>query len=223
MDEDEDKVTPEQIEEHQRHAQNSRAYQIWAYSETGHDLTVEEQMFVRSYVIDRNDVAAMRRIGYVHEDSRTLKRRAERMLASAEVQDAIKVQCERLMQALDITAERVNQRVAQIAFFDPGQVMEWDHNGVKMMHSKFWTEGQRANVASVKMGKEGIEIRLADRQKALDFLGKQLNLVDDDAERMRQAAAAAAEAAVGKVAEVVQRMRRPLPKPDPKDEPRVVN
>jgi phage terminase small subunit len=195
---------------------NARAYQIWSYSETGHELTVEEQLFVRSYIIDRNPVASLRRIGYVEESSATLKRRAERMLANTEVQDAIAVQAKRIMEALEITAERVNEQVAGIAFFDPGEVMEFDHNGVKMISSRYWSPKQRANVVSIKQGKDGVEVKLADRQKALDFLGKQLNLVDDDKEMARAAAEAAAEAATGKLLEVVTRMKEGVPKKLPK-------
>ncbi len=185
----------------------SRAYQIWSYSDTGHDLTIEEQLFVRSYVIDRNEVAAMRRIGYVEESSATLKNRAARMLANVEVQGAIETHCKRIMDALEITAEHVNKQVAEIAFFDPGKVMEFDHHGVKMMHSKYWTPGQRANVAGIKMGKDGVEIKLADRQKALDFLGKQLNLVNDEKDMAAAAAKAAAEAAMDRILEITDRKR----------------
>lgn len=208
------------VEYDEKEVHRGRAYQIWSYSETGHDLTVEEQLFVRSYVIDRNPVASLRRIGY-EEPAPTLKRRADRMLANPEVQDAIAVHAKRMMDALEITAEKVNQRVAAIAFFDPGEVMEFDHNGVKMIHSKFWTPEQRANVSSVKMGKEGIEVKLADRQKALDFLGKQLNLVDDEKELARAAAEAAAGAAMTRILEVTSNMRRGLDAPKEEGGPTV--
>lgn len=210
---DDDRISPEMLAEHQRQAQNSRAYQIWSYSETGHELSVEEQMFVRSYIIDRNEVAAMRRIGYIEESAPTLKRRAQRMLASPEVQDAIKVHCKRMCDALEIDAQKVMEKVAEIAFFDPGEVMEFDHNGIKMMHSKYWTPGQRANVTGIKLTKEGVDIKLADRQKALDFLGKQLNLIDDP-NSTKEAAAAAAEAAMGKIFDVVGRLNPRLAKPE---------
>lgn len=203
------------IREQQESNQRSRAYQIWSYSDTGHELTIEEQLFIRSYCIDRNGVAALRRIGYVDESVATLKRRAERILANPEVQGAFEALAKRVMDALEITAERVNEQIASIAFFDPGQVMEFDHNGVKMMHSKYWTPAQRANVTSIKMGKDGVEIKLADRQRALDFLGKQLNLVNDENEMAKAAAAAAASAATDRILEVVGRMRDArLPPPE---------
>lgn len=191
-----------------RPVQRSRAFQIHSYSDTGHDLTVEEQLFCRSYIIDRNDVAAMRRLGYGEElSNQTLKGRAERMLRNPEVQSCIEVLAKRMMDNLQITAERVNEMAAAIAFFDIGEVAEFDHMGVQFVHSKFWTKNQRMAVASVKAGKDGVEIKMHDRQKAIDFLGKQLNLVNDEKEMARMIAEGAAAAAMDKILEVTDKMR----------------
>jgi phage terminase small subunit len=194
-----------------RPIQRSRAFQIHSYSDTGHDLTVEEQLFCRSFIIDRNGVAALRRLGYAEESNATLKARAERFLRSSEVQDCVKVLADRMMQNLDITAEKVNREVARIAFFDLTEVMEFDHNGVQIMHSKFWNENQRAAIAGVKMTKDGVELKVHDKQKALDFLGKQMNLLGDEREMARAAAEGAARAAMDKILEVTERMRPQVP------------
>ena len=195
-----------------RPQQNARAYQIWSYSETGHDLTVEEQLFCRSYIVDRNAVASMRRLGY-DQDAATLRRRAERMLANPEVQGCIEVLAKRMMENLQITADRVNAGIAAIAFSDLSQVLEFDHNGVKLLHSKYWTKEQMVALKSVKMGKEGIQVEFHDKQKALDMLAKQLNMVDDEKELAKQMAKGAAEAAMEKILEVTNRMRPALTEP----------
>lgn len=192
-----------------RPVQRARAFQIHSYSDTGHELTVEEQLFCRSYIIDRNGVAALRRIGYAEESSHTLKSRSEKMLRNPEVQDCVEVLAKRMMDNLQITAERVNEEVAAIAFFDITEVMEFDHNGVQVMHSKFWNRQQRAAIAGVKMTKDGVELKVHDKQKALDFLGKQMNLVGDERDVARAAAEGAARAAMDKILEVTGRMRPP--------------
>lgn len=206
-----------------REYQRSRAYQIHSYSDTGHDLTVEEQLFCRSYIIDRNTIGAMRRLGYSEELSAdALKYRAERMLQKPEVQACIEVLAKKMMDNLQITAEKVNEVAAAIAFFDLGEVAEWDAGGISLIHSKFWTKNQRLAVASVKMTKDGIELKMNDRQKAIDFLGKQLNLVDSDKDAIRMAAEGAAAAAMDKILEVTEKMRAgaapALPKPVDADE-----
>lgn len=207
--EDEDEVegampTPVDAREYQR----SRAYQIWSYSDTGHELTVEEQLFCRSYIVDRNEVAAMRRLGYGDElTNATLKRRAERMLANPEVQGCIEVLARKMMDNLQIEAENVNRTMAAIAFADPRQIMEWDSNGVQLLHSKYLTREQALSLKSVKMGKEGIQIEFADRQRALEFLGKQLGVSNDENELARAAAEGAARGAMDKILEITERMR----------------
>lgn len=193
-----------------RPVQRARAFQIHSYSDTGHGLTVEEQLFCRSYIVDRNVVAAFRRIGYAEESGFTLKSRGDRMLRNPEVQGCIEVLAKRMMDNLQITAERVNEEVAAIAFFDITEVMEFDHTGVQVMHSKFWNRQQRAAIAGVKMTKDGVELKVHDKQKALDFLGKQMNLVGDERDIARAAAEGAARAAMDKILEVTGRMRPPV-------------
>lgn len=205
-----------------RPLQRGRAYQIWSYSDTGHELTVEEQLFCRSYIIDRNEVAAMRRLGY-DMDAGVLRRRAQKMLLNPEVQGCIEALAKRMMDNLQITAERVNEGMAAIAFADLGEIMEFDHTGVRFIHSKYWTKEQRMALAGVKMTKDGVEVKFHDRSKALEFLGKQLNLVDDEKEMARAAAEGAARGAMDKILEITQRMKGQNALPTPaNEEPRAV-
>lgn len=204
----------------------SRAQEIWSYSDTGHELTVEEQLFCRSYIIDRNPVAAMRRIGYSEEmPNSACKHRAARFLANPEVQGCIEVLATKMMDALQIKAEDVNRAMASIAFFDPRQVMQFDNGGVQLMHSKFWSREQAMNIKSVKMTKEGIQIDFNDRQRALEFLGKQLGGYNEETEMARAAAEGAARGAVDKILEITERMRLAAPvvqaPSEPEDVPEV--
>lgn len=203
-----EEVTIENVEDYQREVQRGRAYQIWSYSDTGHDLTVEEQLFCRSYIVDRNSVAAMRRLGYAENMSvASLKYRADRMLANPEVQDCIAVLAKRMMDNLQIEADNVNRHMASIAFADLSSVIEFDHNGVRVLHSKYWTPDQRNSIKSVKMGKDGIQIEFHDKMRALEFLGKQLGQVDSDADMARAAAEGAANAAMNRILEITDKMR----------------
>lgn len=158
---------------------NARALSIWDATHTGHQLTMEEQLFVRSYVIDRNPVAAFHRIGSLGAVA-TLKARAAKLLSKPEVKDAIDELASQMMAKLSITAERVQERIAEIAFFDPRSVMEFDGLGIHLLHSKFWNSGDAANISSIKMGNNGIEIKFYDRLKATEMLAKQLGMQPED-------------------------------------------
>lgn len=200
-----DFVTPEEY-------QVAGAAQIWSHDDTGHDLTVEEQLFCRSFIVDRNPIAAMRRLNY-NFPPKQLDKMAKRHLSNSEVQGCIDVLAKRMMDNLEITAERVNEKLASIAFMDPRGVISFDHTGVQLLHSKFWTPEQMAALQTVEMGQNGIKIRFYNRMDAVKLLAQQLNIVDDEAAEQRRVAEAGAEAALRKIMDVAERKRQDLPTP----------
>lgn len=200
------KTAEEQAAEWETYRQGMAA-QIWSHDETGHDLTVEQGLFCRSYIIDRNPVAALRRLNYAGEPDK-LKRIANRFLAVPEVQACIETLASRMMQKLEITAERVQKKIADIAFFDPRGVVMFDNLGLAILPSKFWTEEQIAALQSVKQGPNGIEIKFYDRLRAAEMLSKQLGMQPDEGvEAAAAASKVAAETVLDKVWEIWERTR----------------
>lgn len=193
----------------------AQAASIWQYTELEEfNLNLEEQLFVRSYVIDRNIVAAMRRLGHHSDDQAKLKARAKRYMAKAEVQGAIELLAKQMMQKLDVTAEKVNRRIAAVAFFDAREVMTFDKYGVNLLNSRFWTEDQMASVQSIKMGQNGIELKFYDALRASEMLAKQLGIQPTEGDPA-EAARAGAEEVLDKLATVIERM---LPGATPRDD-----
>lgn len=197
----------------------AQAASIWQYDEIPVPLNLEEQLFVRSYIIDRNEVAAMRRLGHSIDDHTKLKARAKKYLAKVEVQEAIDFLAKRMMEKLDITAEKVNRQIASVAFFDPREVMSFDQYGVRLIHSRFWSAEQAAVIQSIKMGQNGIEIKLYDRLRATEMLAKQLKLQPEDNDPA-EAAKAGAEAALEKIFSV---FNRTVKDDEPEQEPKRLN
>lgn len=186
----------------------ARADNIWSYDDIGVPLNLEEQLFVRSYIVDRNEVAALRRIGHRNAEVGTLKARAKKYLASANVQEAIDFLAKRMMERLAITADKVQEQIAAVAFFDPREVMEFDKYGINLLHSRFWTREQAAAVKSIKQGANGVEIVLYDRLKANELLAKQLGVQPEDNDRA-EAQRIAAEAASNKMLQYFERLMPP--------------
>lgn len=184
-----------------------KATDIWSYDDTGFDLTIEERLFVRSYMIDRNPIAALRRLNYNYEMGR-LKTIAAKMLNNPEVKGAVEFLAKRMMDALEITAERVQRRIAAVAFFDPRQVVQFDQLGVEILNSRFWTEEQAYAISSVKMGQHGLEIKLHDGLRAAEMLAKQLALQPEDgAANSKEVAEAAADAVINKIVDAFVRTK----------------
>lgn len=187
--------------------QRQRAARIWSFDDTGHDLTVDQALFCRSYIIDRNPVAALKRLNYV-EDNKKLKAVATRYLENTEVRDCIEALAKQLMERLAITAENVNARIAAVAFFDPRSVLEFDHHSVKVKHSRFWTKDEVAAIQSIKVGQHGVELKLHDGLRAAEMLGKQLGTLKDDSEEARSLGAkAAAEEVIGTIMDIFDKTR----------------
>lgn len=187
----------------------ARAEQLWSYDDTEFDLSVEERLFVRSYFIDRNPVAALKRLNYPG-DTAALKRRAQVFLKNPEVAGAIEHLARRMMDHLEITAERVQRRIAEVAFFDPRQVLTFDEFGVAILNSRFWTEAQARNIQSVKTGPNGVEVKFYDSMKAAEMLAKQLQLQPETDEAAAAAAAkAGAEAVFDKIMDLFDKTVEP--------------
>lgn len=202
----------------------AQAAEIWQYDEIPiDDLSLEEQLFVRSYIIDRNPAAAMRRLGHFSDDSKKLKARAHKHLSKTEVKEAVDFLAKRMMEKLDVTAEKVQRQIASVAFFDPREVMTFDAHGVQLIHSRFWTAEQAAAIQSIEMGQNGIKLKLYDRMRANEMLSKQLGTMPD--EDTGEATKAGAEAVLNKIGQIVDRLlpdRPPIVDRDD-DEPRRIN
>jgi phage terminase small subunit len=194
----------EALEDYDGYVQ-AQAQDIWQYDELPFILSLEEQLFVRSFVIDRNHVAAMRRLGHRGEDSVVLKRRAQKYLDKADVQNAVDFLAKRMMEKLDITAEKVQRQIAAVAFFDPREVMQFDKYGVTLLHSRYWTAEQAAAIKTIKQGQNGVEIVLYDRLKANEMLAKQLGVQPDESDSA-QSARLAADETMDRIANILGRL-----------------
>lgn len=192
---EQDILTPEEY-------QALRAEQIWSYDEMPQDLSLEHRLFVRSYIIDRNPVAALCRLNH-QGTPQQLKRKAEGYLANTEVRDAIEYLGARMMAKLEITAEKINERLAAVAFFDPREVMEFDAAGVRLLHSKYWRRDHAWAMQSIEMGQQGIKLKMYDGIRAAEILGKNIGSIkDDNAEAAAAAAKASAEAVMDKLLDI---------------------
>lgn len=194
----------EALEDYDGYVQ-AQAQDIWQYDELPFALSLEEQLFVRSYIIDRNPVAAMRRLGHRGTDSKVLKARALKYLDKVDVQSAVDFLAKRMMEKLDITAEKVQRQIAAVAFFDPREVMTFDKYGISLLHSRYWTPEQAAAIKSIKQGQNGIELVMYDRLRANEMLAKQLGVQPEETESA-QAARLAADETMDRIANILGRL-----------------
>ncbi len=77
-----------------------------------------------------------------------------------------------------ITNENILRELADIAFSDYTQFLRVEDGVVRVTESAELTPGQRAAIASIKDTGKAVELKLHDKQKALELLAKYTGLFD---------------------------------------------
>ena len=146
-------------------------------------MTRKQDRFVKEYLIDLNATQAAIRAGY---SPKTANEQGARLLANVSVQEAIAKAMAERSKRTGISQDRVIQELARIAFVNPQNVINPKYASVKADA----TEDDLACIQSVKVktmdGAKGKsverEVRLNDKMKALELLGKHLGMFKDKLE-----------------------------------------
>ena len=142
-------------------------------------LTAKQKKFVEEYLIDLNATQAAIRAGYSPDTAKEIGcENLTKPNIKAEIDKAIAERSRRT----GINQDRVLRELAKIAFVNPGDVINLNQATVKSDAK----EEDLAAIASVKIKniptEDGEiterEIKLCDKLKALDLLGKHLGIYD---------------------------------------------
>ena len=154
------------------------------------DLTPKEQIFVREFLKHGNGTRAAVAAGY---SAATASVTASKMLRKAKVSEELANLRKKLLEKLEITAERVLQGIAELAFFDIRKfftpagalvpIRELDDQTARALKGrdveklfKHFGKGQAEETGTIT------KIRVADRLEALEMLGRHLKLFTDKLE-----------------------------------------
>ncbi len=146
-------------------------------------MTAKQRRFCDEYLIDLNATQAAIRAGY---SPKTANEQGARLLANVSVQEAIAKAMAERSKRTGISQDRVIQELARIAFVNQQNVINPEDASVK----EDATEDDLACIQSVKVktmdGAKGKlverEVRLNDKMKALELLGKHLGMFKDKLE-----------------------------------------
>lgn len=142
-------------------------------------MTEKQKIFADEYLIDLNATRAYR-VAYpsVKRDE-TAAAAAARMLRNVKVQKYISDRMEERQKRTEVTQDRVLQELVYIAFAKVTDYAEVQNNEVKIKDTDGLTEEQIRAIAGIKEGKFGIELKLNDKEKALELLGRHLGMWND--------------------------------------------
>lgn len=144
-------------------------------------LTPKQAIFIAEYLIDGNATRAAIAAGYSEAGAHVA---GARLLKRSKVAAAIAAHHAQRQEKLKITAERVLEEIAKLAFFDPGDLFD-QHGHLRPITQL--DDITRAAIAALdvetkKLGETATvmtRIKLADKGQNLERLGRYLKLFTD--------------------------------------------
>lgn len=139
-------------------------------------LTKKQKLFVEEYLIDLNATQAAIRAGYSPASAKEI---GSENLTKPDIASRINKAMAERSRRTGVNADRVIRELAKIAFINPSDLIDSETATVKPMAAAEDT----AVIQSVKVKcyNDGVEreIKLADKLKALELLGKHLGMFTD--------------------------------------------
>jgi phage terminase small subunit len=144
------------------------------------ELNLKQKRFVQEYLIDLNATQAAIRAEYSEHTAYSM---GQRLLKNVEVQAALQEAIKNRAIRTEITQDRVLKELANIAFAngtDYAKVVKVnDESLVGIVPTDDLTADQRSAIVGIKQNQFGIEIKLNDKLKALELIGKHLGMFND--------------------------------------------
>jgi phage terminase small subunit len=167
-------------------------------------LTEKQKIFVDEYLIDLNATRAYKAAYPKVKNDSTAAAAGARLLRNVKVQSYIEQRMKERAQRTEITQDKVVQELAKIAFSkgtdfvrvvtrtgyrplldDEGNVIDqepYEYQAVEILNTDEIPEDSQAAIAGIKQGANGIEVKLNDKVKALELLGRHLGMFSDKLE-----------------------------------------
>lgn len=164
-------------------------------------LTEKQRLFVEEYLIDLNATQAALRAGY---SSKTAYSMGNENLKKPQIKAAIERRMKVRENRTEITQDMVIQELAKIAFADSSafakvvskpvkakqvnpetgepEIVEIEQQFVEIAETDDLSPDQRAAISGIKETKFGIAVESYDKTRALELLGKHLNIFTEKVE-----------------------------------------
>ena len=139
-------------------------------------LTDKQKKFIDEYLVDLNATQAAIRAGY---KEKTAYRTGAENLRKPQIQREIQKRMQERQQRTEVTQDMVVKELAAIAFARATDYAEVKGGTVHIKDTNSLSEQQIRAIAGIKDGKFGIEMKLNDKEKALELLGRHLGMWND--------------------------------------------
>lgn len=142
-------------------------------------MTDKQKIFADEYLIDLNATRAYR-VAYPNvKKDETAAQAGSRMLRNVKVAKYISDRMKERQERTEVTQDRVVQELAASAFAKATDYVEIRGGRVVIKDTSQLEDNQIRAIAGIKEGANGIEIKLNDKEKALELLGRHLGMWND--------------------------------------------
>jgi phage terminase small subunit len=147
-------------------------------------MTVKQRRFCNEYLVDSNATQAAIRAGYSVASARDI---GYENLTKPYIKAYIDKRIDKIIEKTEITQEKVLNEMAKIGFasIDDYVEVEIDKNNKKVVTikaTKDISKDKLAAISSIKQGANGIEIKIHDKSRALEDIGRHLGMFKDKLE-----------------------------------------
>lgn len=145
-------------------------------------MTEKQKIFADEYLIDLNATRAYRKAYPSVKKDETAAAAAARMLRNVKVAAYIQERMQERQKRTEITQDRVLEELAAIALGKATDYAEVKDGQVIVKNTEELDEQQIRAIAGIKEGKFGIEVKLNDKLKAIELIGRHLGMFKDKLE-----------------------------------------
>lgn len=145
-------------------------------------LTPKQKLFADEYLIDLNATRAYKAAYKSIKKDETARTNGSRMLTNANVSKYIKERMNERSRRTEITQDNVLKELATIAFAKVTDFVTIENGVVIVKDTKDIPKELIPAIASIKEGKNGIEISFYSKDKSLELLGRHLGMFNDKIE-----------------------------------------
>ena len=142
----------------------------------------KQKIFADEYLIDLNATRAYKVAYPSIKKDEIAAVNGSKLLRNTKVADYIQKRMQDRQKRTEITQDRVLEELAAIAFARATDFAEIKGGCVIIKDTSGLSEQQIKAIAGIKEGKFGIELKLNDKEKALELLGRHLGMFKDRVE-----------------------------------------
>lgn len=142
-------------------------------------MTEKQKIFADEYLVDLNATRAYLVAYPSVKKEQTAAAAGARLLRNVKVAAYIAERMEERQKRTEVTQDRVVQELAAIAFARATDYAEIVDGSVRIRNTGGLSDEQIRAIAGIKEGANGIEVKLNDKQKALELLGRHLGMWND--------------------------------------------